>query len=60
MRVIYQTPIVRVIKRQTQDNFKNKILKLLKLIKNRLKFYQVIFLSHNLKNHNFLSNKIRI
>ena len=60
MKVINQTPILRVIKRQTQDNLKNKILKLLKLIKNRLKFYQVIFLNHNLKNHNFLSNKIRI
>lgn len=60
MKVIYQTPIARLIKGQTQDNLKNKILKLLKLIKNRLKFYQVIFLSHNLKNHFFLSNKIRI
>jgi hypothetical protein len=58
MKVISQALISKVIEGLTQDNLKNKILEL--LIKNKLKFYQVIFLCHNLKNQVFLLNKIKI
>ena len=58
MKVISQALISKVIEGLTQDNLKNKILEL--LIKNKLKFYQVTFLCHNLKNQVFLLNKIKI
>jgi len=60
MKIIQQILLAKLIEGLTQANLKNKIIKSLRQIKNKLKFYQVIFLSHNQKYHVFLSNKIRI